>query len=99
MKKKPYIDFYESKKIIPVHQDTTDIEKHLQRRNALYYQLSLIPGWMTGRSVIEFGPGTGDNAIHTSSLSLSRYVLVDGNSESIKEVNQRVEEKLIHADS
>lgn len=95
----PYIDFYESNKIIPVHQDTKDLQTHFQRRNALYYQMGLIPGWMAGKSVIEFGPGTGDNAMHTSSLSLSRYVLVDGNSESIKEINNRIDKKMIYADS
>lgn len=83
--KKPYIDFYESHKIIPVNQDTTDFQKHIKRRNALYYQLGLIPGLINGKSVIEFGPGTGDNAMHTSSLSPARYVLVDGNSQSIKQ--------------
>ncbi|MBA3656259.1 MAG: class I SAM-dependent methyltransferase [Gemmatimonadaceae bacterium] len=99
MKKHPFVDFYESKKIIPVHQDTTDFKKHLQRRNALYHQLSVIPGWVAGRSVIEFGPGTGDNAMHTSSLLPARYVLVDGNSESVKEVKARVADRRIHGDS
>jgi ubiquinone/menaquinone biosynthesis C-methylase UbiE len=97
MTEKPYIDFYESKNIIPVHQDISDLGRHMIRRNALYYQLNLVPGWLSGRSVIEFGPGTGDNAIHTSSLSLSKYVLVDGNSESIKEVRSRVKAGSIHA--
>jgi 2-polyprenyl-3-methyl-5-hydroxy-6-metoxy-1,4-benzoquinol methylase len=99
MTNQPFVDFYESKKIIPVHQDTTDMRKHLHRRNALYHQLGLIPAWMAGRSVIEFGPGTGDNAIHTSSLDIARYVLVDGNSESIREVKERVTDGRVRAGS
>jgi hypothetical protein len=33
---KPYVDFYSKNNISPIHQDISDIEKHLQRRELLY---------------------------------------------------------------
>lgn len=83
MTSRPYIDFYEDHQIIPVRQDLSDMAKHLRRRDALYRQLGLLPALVRGRSVLEIGPGTGDNAVHTAGLGPARYVLVDGNSQSI----------------
>jgi SAM-dependent methyltransferase len=76
---KPFVDFYRNNQISPVAQDISDPERHRQRRDALYRHLGLVPNWLRGHSVIEFGPGSGYNAIHTADLGPRRYVLVDGN--------------------
>jgi ubiquinone/menaquinone biosynthesis C-methylase UbiE len=76
---KPFVDFYRSNQISPVAQDISDLRRHLDRRDALYRHLGLVPGWLRGRTVIEFGPGSGYNALHTASPAPSRYVMVDGN--------------------
>jgi ubiquinone/menaquinone biosynthesis C-methylase UbiE len=76
---KPFVDFYRSNQISPVAQDISDLRRHLDRRDALYRHLGLVPGWLRGRSVIEFGPGSGYNALHTAGLAPSRYMLVDDN--------------------
>lgn len=75
----PYIDFYKRHNISPVSQDISSLEKHYQRRENLYRRLGLVASLVNGKSVIEFGPGSGHNALYTFSLNPSRYVLVDGN--------------------
>lgn len=98
MASRPYIDFYEDRKIIPVRQDLSDLGQHLRRRDALYRQLGLLPALIRGRSVLEVGPGTGDNAVHTATFRPARYVLLDGNSHSIAALNDKVTTGLLPAD-
>ena len=75
----PFVDFYRANEISPVAQDISDLDRHFARRAALYRHLGLPPRLLAGRSVIEFGPGSGHNAVYTASLEPARYVLVDGN--------------------
>lgn len=89
MVNRPFLDFYASKSIIPVHQDMSDITGHFARRTALYHHLGVTMNCVRGRSVIEFGPGTGDNAVHISSWGPALYVLVDGNPASIEALKQK----------
>lgn len=86
---RPFLDFYVSHDIIPVHQDLSDIENHVFRRNYLYRTLGLPPSLFKNASVIEFGPGTGDNAVATSLYGLDKYFLVDGNPASVRELNKK----------
>jgi len=76
---RPFVDFYRANKISPVEQDITDRRRHFERREALYRHLGLVPSFLAGRRVLEFGPGSGHNALHTLSLIPSRYTLVDAN--------------------
>ena len=85
---RPFVDFYRGNQISPVAQDISDLQRHLDRRDALYRHLGLVPGWLRGRSVIEFGPGSGFNALHTAGLVPSRYVLVDGNPTGLDTARQ-----------
>jgi len=87
---KPFLDFYKQHNISPVHQDITDLRRHFERREALYRLLGIAPGLVEGKSVIEFGPGSGHNAIYTTSLEPRRYVLVDGNETGLKETQGRL---------
>jgi SAM-dependent methyltransferase len=81
----PYLDFYQLNRISPVHQDISNLHQHFDRRAALYRHLGLPPGLVSGLSVIEFGPGSGHNALFTTALNPRRYVLVDGNPTGLKE--------------
>lgn len=85
---RPYVDFYRANKISPVRQDISDLQKHLERREALYRHLGIAPGLVSGHSVIEFGPGSGHNAIYTTSLEPARYVLVDANEVGLNDVKR-----------
>lgn len=88
---KPFIDFYRANNISPVTQDISDLEKHFDRRAALYRHLGLVPSLLRGRTVIEFGPGSGHNSIYTSSLKPRRYVLVDGNPTGLEATGKLLE--------
>jgi len=80
----PFLDFYGQYGISPVHQDVRNLSAHLRRRRALYHRLGIPPTAVRGRRVIEFGPGTGHNAIATIQDRPALYRLVDGNPASIK---------------
>lgn len=84
----PYIDFYKKYKISPVAQDISDLKKHYDRREYLYRRLGILPSFIRDKSVIEFGPGSGHNALYTYSLNPSRYVLVDGNPTGLRECEE-----------
>ncbi len=76
---KAFVDFYTKEGISPVAQDIEDLEKHFRRRHALYRHVGIVPSLLSGRSVLEFGPGSGHNSIVTAAMSPARYVLVDAN--------------------
>ncbi|WP_432738078.1 class I SAM-dependent methyltransferase [Maridesulfovibrio sp. FT414] len=87
-KPRPFVGYYSENMISPVAQDLSDLNRHFEIRNSLYRTLGIPSLFVKGRRVIEFGPGSGHNALFTSSLSPSRYVLVDGNPTGIAEVNK-----------
>jgi SAM-dependent methyltransferase len=76
---RPFVDFYRANRISPVAQDIADRRRHFERRDSLYRHLGLVPSFLSGKRVLEFGPGSGHNALHTLALGPSRYVLVDAN--------------------
>lgn len=80
-----FVGFYRQHDISPVHQDISDLERHYTRRDSLYRHLGLPPAFLAGRTIAEFGPGSGHNAIVTASLRPARYVLIDGNPRGIAE--------------
>lgn len=88
---RPYLGYYTAHGISPVQQDIAhDMAAHFRRRRALYHSLGLSPALLAGKSAVEFGPGSGHNALYTASLSLERYTLVDGNPTGIAETQERL---------
>ena len=81
-----HLEFYGHHKISPVRQDISDLQRHMQRRHALYFHLGIAPSSISGRTVLEVGPGSGFNSLHTASLNPSRYVLVEGNETGIEHI-------------
>ena len=77
--RRPFLDYYRAHEISPVSQDIGDLTLHIERRTSLYRALGIAPRFLEGRTALEFGPGSGHNAIATSALRPRRYVLVDGN--------------------
>ncbi|BDQ32982.1 class I SAM-dependent methyltransferase [Pseudodesulfovibrio portus] len=86
-----FIDFYDKHKISPVSQDVSDLDAHYARRQALYRQLGMVPSFLKGKNVLEFGPGSGHNALYTANLNPARYVLVDANPTGLAETRKRLE--------
>ncbi len=87
---RPFVDFYMTHGVIPTRQDISDLDRHFQRRSALYRKLGLVPSHLEGRSIIEFGPGSGHNAVYTLSLNPGRYILVDANQASLQSTSEQV---------
>jgi|ERR1041384_1389581 2-polyprenyl-3-methyl-5-hydroxy-6-metoxy-1,4-benzoquinol methylase len=79
----PFVDFYSSHGIIPTRQDISNLRTHFERRQALYRHLGLPPGVFRNASILEFGPGSGHNALASGRLGPRRYLLVDGNPPSL----------------
>lgn len=86
----PYLDFYREHDVSPVAQDISSLATHFQRRDSLYRFLGIPPAFVANRRVIEFGPGSGHNALFTASLRPERYVLVDGNPRGVIETKQNL---------
>lgn len=74
---KPQKDFYEA--VQPFQKDISDLKLHFSRRDALHRQLGLPPRLLGNQSIIEFGPGHGENALFTLLQGPRRFVLVDAN--------------------
>lgn len=88
--KQAFLDYYKTHNISPVAQDISDLNKHFQRRNALYRQCGIVSSFIKGRSVLEVGPGTGHNALFTNSFRPKNYVLLDGNPKSCQETEKNL---------
>lgn len=83
-----YLSYYLKHDISPVSQDVGDLDRHFHRRAAMYRHCGLPPSFIRGKKVLEFGPGSGHNALFTGSLEPSEYVLVDGNPKGIEEAGR-----------
>lgn len=85
------LEYYNKYGIIPVNQSVVTENYNLfkMRRVYLYSNLGIPLSLVTGKSIIEFGPGTGDNASVISSFKPSKLDLVDGNIASINRLNTR----------
>ena len=87
---KPYLDFYAKHGSGLVSRQIGDLSNFFRQREALFLTLGIPPGFVEGRSVLEFGPGTGHNSLFTDSLEPSRYVLVDGGREILSAAKARL---------
>ena len=85
-----HVEFYSKYNISPVSQNIANLPKHFQRRESLFFSLGLVPTFINGLSVLEFGPGSGHNALYMASLSPERYELVEGNSVGVQETRERL---------
>jgi ubiquinone/menaquinone biosynthesis C-methylase UbiE len=81
-----------------VRQDTGNLSLHMARRRSLYRHLGLQPFAFRNRRILEFGPGTGDNALFVASCLPASYVLVDGNPASVDAIRQKLERGLLQPD-
>jgi SAM-dependent methyltransferase len=87
---KSHAEFYIEHNISPVSQDISNLQLHFQRRESLYRSLGIVPTFISGRSVLEFGPGSGHNALYTASLLPHTYDLVDANPKGVEETRERL---------
>ena len=58
-----WIEYYSEKRISPVKQDISDMDRHLAKREKLYRQLGVPSIFFEGKKVLEVGPGSGYNTL------------------------------------
>ena len=90
------LNFYRANQISPVKQNIANLEVHYSRRRFLYQYLGVTPNCFHDREIIEFGPGSGHNALYNTSLHPKRYVLVDGNEVGLSECKQNFKQYFPH---
>ncbi len=86
----PILDFYKKHNISPV--SNTINHKFYEKREALFYHLGILPSWVEGKSVVDFGPGNGIYSLYTQSLKPARHALVDGNPKALENCKKHFEE-------
>ena len=85
-----FVSFYNSFGSVPVRQEVKKGNEHFNRRRGLYLQLGIPPAMVENCSVLEFGPGSGDNALYTASLKPKLYKLVEGSTVGFKYLESRI---------
>lgn len=88
---RPFVDYYRTADISPVHQDISNLALHFERRSSLYRTLGILPRVVHGADVAEFGPGSGHNALYTASLGPRTYTLIDANPRGLRESRELLE--------
>ena len=91
MERQPYVTFYNEHGANLTSRYYKDVSAFWQARAYLFFSLGIVPTFLEGKRILEFGPGTGENAGFTDSLKPSRYVLVDGSREILEACSERLE--------
>jgi hypothetical protein len=91
--KSAFISYYNQHSIIPVSQDT-DSPDFTFKRNSLYKLLGIPLTIFKGRTVLEFGPGGGYNALAIIRHNPSLYVFVDASTASLDEIQNKFDNNL-----
>lgn len=98
MSSQAYLSYYGEQGITAVRQNTRNLALHYERRRSLYRLLGLEARDFRNARVLEFGPGTGDNALYVASCAPQEYVLVDGNPASIDAISDKLCRGLLPSD-
>jgi 2-polyprenyl-3-methyl-5-hydroxy-6-metoxy-1,4-benzoquinol methylase len=90
-------EFYKKNPV--THRMNANDAEHFARRAYLYQLIGVPPMLLSGKNVLEFGPGEGHNSIYLASLQPHRYVLVDGDPTALDKAKQNIEQSLGNADN
>ena len=86
----PYLSFYNHIGHAPTRQQNSTIDT-LQARRAFLYRTLGIPSFaVRGADIIEFGPGSGENADTITALSPRNYKFVDGSNAVLTKLKERI---------
>lgn len=81
-----FLEFYGRHGISPVHQDISNLERHVAVRGNLYRMLGMPPLVFRASSILEVGPGGGYNAFALLGWEPRRLVLVEPNPKGAEEL-------------
>lgn len=91
---KPFIDFYTQIGFAPTGQQEGQVQKHRENRSNLYRKLGLHPGVFNGASVLEIGPGSGENSIDLLGRGIRSLKLLDGVPVILESLKSRILTKI-----
>ena len=83
-----HLSFYIKNNVSPVRQDVQNHIKHFERRKNLYKFLGVTSNFLKGKSVIEIGPGSGQNSLYTASCNPLELFLLEPNPSGIKQIKE-----------
>ena len=83
-----HLTFYQKNEVSPVLQDVADAKKHLVRRESLYRSLGLPSTFFRDRTVLEVGPGSGQNSLHVASSMPRSLTLVEPNKSGVSQIEK-----------
>ena len=85
---KDHLNFYIEHEISPVHQNISNISKHIERRNSLYRYLGLPSGYFTGKKILEVGPASGHNSLYIATCHPQQFDLLEPNPVAVNEIRE-----------
>ena len=85
------LKYYNEFNIVPVHQGapTDNFGNFKFQRERLYQNLGVSMNMLQGKDILEFGPGTGDNALVLLQYNPNLLHLVDGNRASMDSIEEK----------
>lgn len=83
-----HLEFYLERGVSPVHQDISDLARHLDRRRSLYRSLGVLPKLIEGARVLEVAPGSGHNSIFIASCKPQQFTMVEPNPVAVREIEE-----------
>ena len=86
IKRQNHLEYYRQHGIAPVSYDLSSMDAHLQRREALYNKLGILPFAFKNATVLEVAAGTGHNSLYLSQLKPSRLLLLEPNKTAIEHI-------------
>jgi 2-polyprenyl-3-methyl-5-hydroxy-6-metoxy-1,4-benzoquinol methylase len=92
-----FVRYYQTNNIMPVSQHV-DNPRFFQARDFLYSALGIPLRALTGRTILEFGPGGGYNAIATAMHKPFTFVFVDAVELSVQQIKTRRDAGLYNCD-
>jgi 2-polyprenyl-3-methyl-5-hydroxy-6-metoxy-1,4-benzoquinol methylase len=90
---KPFIDFYNSIGFAPTSQQSGLRVEHKQNRDNLYRKLGIHASTWANASVLEVGPGSGENSIDLIARGIRSLSLVDAVPAVLEKIKNRVPEE------
>ncbi len=82
------LDFYKENDLATTRQEIEDLGLYFNKREALYRQLGILPIFISNRTVLEIGPGSGVNSLYTAHLRPAELVLVEPNPAAVEDIKR-----------
>ena len=83
-----HLGFYLKHQISPVHQNISNLTKHMERRNSLYRYLGLPKGYFSGKKILEVGPASGHNSLYIATCNPDKFDLLEPNPVAFNEIQE-----------